>query len=159
HDLLTTTPPLVPFLKRLETGNAPGEGKITEIITEQNRPRKPLQDIMSTMMQPDNLQNMMGMVDQMLNPNKGGGESGKQGSGSGGKQGGGGGGLGGLVGNMMSSMLSQPGGLGGLMNNIMREPEPPTRQESNKSTDAPKSRSVNRQVSNGGLFNVDMCKL
>jgi len=106
-ELVKTTTPVVPLLKGLETGNAPGQGKIKEVTPDQppSRPCNPMQDIFAQMSQPENLQSIMGMVGQMINPEQSG-----QGRGSGGS---------GLDGLMSSVLGNLPGGMGGLMGAMM----------------------------------------
>jgi hypothetical protein len=154
EDLVKTTTPIVPLLKGLETGNAPGQGKIKEVAPEQSgRPRNQMQDIISQMTQPENLQNMMGMVEQMMNPNRQGGQS-QSGQSQGGQAG-----LGGLMSSMMGSMMSQPGGIGGLMSSMMGGMGGNTnnlsRNQSNASVDTNVPANFSRSVSNGGLMNVN----
>jgi hypothetical protein len=152
EDLNKTNTPIVPLLKGLETGSAPGQGKIKEVAPEpQNRPRNPMQEMMEEMTKPESLKNMMGMVNSMMNP---------------GSNSSGGGGLGGL-GSMMSSMLgNMPGGLGGLMSNMMSgmggRSNPPniSRSVSNASVDT-NIPTLTRHMSNGGLISLnsnDLCK-
>ena len=160
-DLNKTNTPIIPLLKGLETGNAPGEGKIKEVVperTEQSRPRNPMQDIMGQMLQPENLQNMMGMVEQMMNP-RGQQEGSNQSTGQSRP------GLGGLGGLMSSMMGNMPGGMGGLMGAMMGgnrgqgDLSNVSRTVSNASVETNIPLGMNRTMSNGGLIDVSKFKL
>jgi len=177
-DLLKTTTPIVPLLKGLETGNAPGQGKIKEVQPERNnneRPRNPMQDIFSQLTQPENMSNMMGMVEQMMNPRgQQGGTGPSTGTGTGqgtqpgtqGRQPGAGGmpgGLGGLMSSMMGNMMSNPGlssmmsnMMGGINRNNSNLSNNLSRTVSNASVDTNvPNLNMHRTMSNGGLIDLN----